>query len=61
MDIIVGKDEDMEKSDTDCGFLDEEFNSFMAVESLNVSIAAGVLLQHLTGTKCCNNGHNEEK
>lgn len=28
----------------------EEFRSFLAVESLNVSVAAGVLLNHLVGT-----------
>ncbi|CAN6541041.1 unnamed protein product [Malus baccata var. baccata] len=33
----------------------EEFRSFLAVESLNVSVAAGVLLHHLTG-----NNNNED-
>ncbi|KAL3532533.1 hypothetical protein ACH5RR_006054 [Cinchona calisaya] len=61
MDVIAGEDEDMERSEMDHGFPGEEFKSFMAVESLNVSVAAGVLLHHLTGSKCSNNSPNKEK
>lgn len=39
--------EEVEKIDLRCS--GEEFRSFMAVESLNVSVAAGVLLYHLVG------------
>lgn len=41
VDIIVGEDEDDHSSSG------QNFRSFMAVESLNVSVAAGVLLHHL--------------
>lgn len=63
VDAIAAEDEEMERPDIDCGLPGEEFRSFMAVESLNVSVAAGVLLHHLTGTgsKCSNNGPEEKK
>ncbi|XP_057768418.1 uncharacterized protein LOC130988552 [Salvia miltiorrhiza] len=35
----------------------QEFTSFLAVESLNVSVAAGVLLNHLTGSGYDRAGH----
>ncbi|RWR73529.1 tRNA/rRNA methyltransferase [Cinnamomum micranthum f. kanehirae] len=38
-----------EVGDNGSKFSGEEFQSFMAVESLNVSVAAGVLLYHLVG------------
>lgn len=38
----------------------EQFQSFMAVESLNVSVAAGVLLHHLVGHQVSNNSHIED-
>jgi 21S rRNA (GM2251-2'-O)-methyltransferase len=49
--IIGGEDEDAESVEMDHGFPGQEFRSFLAVESLNVSVAAGVLLHHLTGSK----------
>lgn len=42
--------EDGESVGTDHGFSSEEYRSFLAVESLNVSVAAGVLLHHLIGS-----------
>ncbi|KAG6718553.1 hypothetical protein I3842_04G156800 [Carya illinoinensis] len=41
---------DLETAETVSGCSGEEFRSFLAVESLNVSVAAGVLLHHLIGT-----------
>ncbi|KAL0337349.1 UNVERIFIED_CONTAM: rRNA methyltransferase 1, mitochondrial [Sesamum calycinum] len=38
----------------------QEFRSFLAVESLNVSVAAGVLLNHLIGSNYSDSGHIEE-
>lgn len=48
VDIIAGQDEDAESDNSISG---QNFRSFMAVESLNVSVAAGVLLHHLIGSK----------
>ncbi|KAH0677642.1 hypothetical protein KY285_025443 [Solanum tuberosum] len=48
LDIIAAEDEDAE---SDNSILGQNFRSFMAVESLNVSVAAGVLLHHLIGSK----------
>lgn len=49
VDIIAGgQDEDAE---SDTSISGDNFRSFMAVESLNVSVAAGVLLHHLIGIK----------
>ncbi|CAN4096684.1 unnamed protein product [Withania somnifera] len=48
VDIIAGQDEDTESNSSISG---QNFRSFMAVESLNVSVAAGVLLHHLIGIK----------
>lgn len=48
VDIIAGEDEDAESDNSISG---QNFRSFMAVESLNVSVAAGVLLHHLIGSK----------
>ncbi|KAL0345174.1 UNVERIFIED_CONTAM: rRNA methyltransferase 1, mitochondrial [Sesamum radiatum] len=38
----------------------QEFRSFLAVESLNVSVAAGVLLNHLIGSNYSDSGRIEE-
>lgn len=49
--------EDIDGRDDRCS--DEEFRSFMAVESLNVSVAAGVLLYHLVGNSKCSLGDKQ--
>lgn len=46
--------EDAETAEMDQRGSGEEFQSFMAVESLNVSVAAGVLLHHLVGSNKSN-------
>lgn len=46
VDLMAKGDEDGENAES----LGQEFTSFLAVESLNVSVAAGVLLNHLTGS-----------
>ncbi|WCJ42572.1 rRNA methyltransferase 1 mitochondrial [Euphorbia peplus] len=52
MDVTVGENGDgFESKEANIERTSEEFRSFMAVESLNVSVAAGVLLHHLIGTK----------
>ncbi|XWS17334.1 hypothetical protein CRYUN_Cryun33cG0058500 [Craigia yunnanensis] len=48
VDIAAREVDDMEPTEVDSGCSGEEFRSFLAVESLNVSVAAGVLLHHLT-------------
>ncbi|KAJ8750859.1 hypothetical protein K2173_016040 [Erythroxylum novogranatense] len=48
----VGDDGEAEGENPACS--GEEFHSFLAVESLNVSVAAGVLIHHLLG-----NNHND--
>ncbi|KAK9102304.1 hypothetical protein Sjap_019558 [Stephania japonica] len=48
--LTAGNPEGEETNKVDAGCSGEEFRSFLAVESLNVSVAAGVLLHHLTGT-----------
>uniref|UniRef100_A0A2P2IJQ6 rRNA methyltransferase 1, mitochondrial n=1 Tax=Rhizophora mucronata TaxID=61149 RepID=A0A2P2IJQ6_RHIMU len=48
-DIIVGEADDFEAQEKSSARLSEDFRSFLAVESLNVSVAAGVLLHHLIG------------
>ncbi|KAF8407103.1 hypothetical protein HHK36_006228 [Tetracentron sinense] len=55
VDISSGGVEDVEPVEVDRGCSGEEFRSFLAVESLNVSVAAGVLLHHLVGNN--NNCH----
>lgn len=50
-DVIAGESEQVETADGNSGCSAEEFQSFLAVESLNVSVAAGVLLHHLIGYK----------
>ncbi|KNA12979.1 hypothetical protein SOVF_120980 [Spinacia oleracea] len=49
----TGVEDDVE-ADIENKLSGEEFQSFMAVESLNVSVAAGVLLHHLIGDNCSN-------
>ncbi|KAI5662750.1 hypothetical protein M9H77_22073 [Catharanthus roseus] len=61
LSLISGEDEDVESDEVvGPGFPDQEFRSFLAVESLNVSVAAGVLLHHLTGSKYSNSGPSTE-
>ncbi|KAG6421026.1 hypothetical protein SASPL_117575 [Salvia splendens] len=45
VDLMPTGDEDVENAESP-----QELTSFLAVESLNVSVAAGVLLNHLTGS-----------
>ncbi|XP_061994181.1 uncharacterized protein LOC133712116 [Rosa rugosa] len=48
-DVAAGGFDDSESVEVNHGCSAEEFQSFLAVESLNVSVAAGVLLHHLVG------------
>ncbi|KAM5547560.1 putative tRNA/rRNA methyltransferase slr0955 [Rosa sericea] len=48
-DVTGGGFDDSEPVEVNHGYSAEEFRSFLAVESLNVSVAAGVLLHHLVG------------
>ncbi|XP_026421209.1 uncharacterized protein LOC113317286 [Papaver somniferum] len=48
-DISAADAEDENTEQVDRASSGEEFRSFLAVESLNVSVAAGVLLHHLVG------------
>lgn len=50
VDVTMEKDNDTETTQSTNGCSGEEFRSFMAVESLNVSVAAGVLVHHLIGS-----------
>ncbi|XAR53389.1 23S rRNA (guanosine(2251)-2'-O)-methyltransferase [Bertholletia excelsa] len=60
VDISTGL-EDREDAATDHGCSGGEFRSFMAVESLNVSVAAGVLLHHLIGINYDNYQSGDEE
>ncbi|KAK1377656.1 tRNA/rRNA methyltransferase, SpoU [Heracleum sosnowskyi] len=51
VDVSAGVEDDDETSESNQKCSAEEFRSFLAVESLNVSVAAGVLLHHLIGSK----------
>lgn len=51
VDVSAGVEDDAETLVTNPNCSGEEFRSFLAVESLNVSVAAGVLLHHLIGSK----------
>ncbi|KAL6006068.1 hypothetical protein ACLOJK_040113 [Asimina triloba] len=51
--------EEIRVTETDGSCSTEEFRSFMAVESLNVSVAAGVLLYHLVGNSKCSTGDKQ--
>ncbi|PRQ46708.1 putative 23S rRNA (guanosine(2251)-2'-O)-methyltransferase [Rosa chinensis] len=48
-DVAAAGFDDSESVEVNHGCSAEEFQSFLAVESLNVSVAAGVLLHHLVG------------
>ncbi|CAK9172723.1 unnamed protein product [Ilex paraguariensis] len=61
MDVTGGQDEKVKTAEMDYSCSLQEFQSFMAVESLNVSVAAGVLLHHLIGSTYDNDGHSQEK
>lgn len=50
VDVSAGVEDDDETSESNQKCSAEEFRSFLAVESLNVSVAAGVLLHHLIGS-----------
>ncbi|KAF5748540.1 hypothetical protein HS088_TW04G00495 [Tripterygium wilfordii] len=49
VDVTVGEVDDIEPAEESVGCTGNEFRAFMAVESLNVSVAAGVLLHHFIG------------
>ncbi|KAJ4840010.1 hypothetical protein Tsubulata_035113 [Turnera subulata] len=51
VDVTVGGTDDVDAQETNPDWSSREFQSFLAVESLNVSVAAGVLLHHFTGSK----------
>ncbi|KAM6557730.1 hypothetical protein CsatB_004749 [Cannabis sativa] len=52
VDLIPGQDEQLETADNSVGgSANADFRSFLAVESLNVSVAAGVLIHHLIGNE----------
>lgn len=53
VDLVVTGNEDMDNVESP----GQEFRSFLAVESLNVSVAAGVLLNHLIGSNYDKSGH----
>lgn len=53
--VSAGEIEDTDTSEMDSRCSVEDFKSFLAVESLNVSVAAGVLLHHLVGNNYDNN------
>lgn len=50
VDVTRRGNDDLESEETNLEHSSEEFRSFLAVESLNVSVAAGVLLHHLIGS-----------
>ncbi|KAL9252979.1 rRNA methyltransferase 1, mitochondrial-like protein [Drosera capensis] len=54
VDVTAGRVGDAEDMDSDHHISGEDFRSFLAVESLNVSVAAGVFLNHLTGSRSDN-------
>ncbi|KAK7319944.1 hypothetical protein RJT34_04673 [Clitoria ternatea] len=60
LDSITGESEG-ESSDLNCESSGKEFLSFLAVESLNVSVAAGVLLHHLIGKKLVDSLPEDQK
>lgn len=55
VDLMAKGDENGENVES----LGQEFTSFLAVESLNVSVAAGVLLNHLTGSSSDGADHRD--
>lgn len=48
-DMVPDGEEDVETDEKSSGSSAADFRSFLAVESLNVSVAAGILLHHLIG------------
>ncbi|XP_057998555.1 uncharacterized protein LOC110655092 isoform X2 [Hevea brasiliensis] len=50
VDVTLGGNDGLEPEETNLERSSEEYRSFLAVESLNVSVAAGVLLHHLIGS-----------
>ncbi|EEF48170.1 rRNA methylase, putative [Ricinus communis] len=50
MDVTMGGNDVVESEEINLQHSSEGFRSFLAVESLNVSVAAGVLLHHLIGS-----------
>lgn len=50
VDVSAGVEDDDETPESNQKCSAKEFRSFLAVESLNVSVAAGVLLHHLIGS-----------
>jgi 21S rRNA (GM2251-2'-O)-methyltransferase len=61
LDFSTGGVNDTETAETNSGCSGEEFRSFLAVESLNVSVAAGVLLHHLIGNNYKSECHIGDK
>jgi len=61
LDLSTGGVNDTDTAETNSGCSGEEFRSFLAVESLNVSVAAGVLLHHLIGNNYKNEFHIGDK
>ncbi|KAM1173709.1 hypothetical protein FF1_026365 [Malus domestica] len=57
VEITAGGVDDTETVEGNHACSAEEFRSLLAVESLNVSVAAGVLLHHLTGNNNNENVH----
>lgn len=51
VDVSAVVEDDAETLGSNHNCLAEEFRSFLAVESLNVSVAAGVLVHHLIGSR----------
>ncbi|KAL9662859.1 hypothetical protein QQ045_027694 [Rhodiola kirilowii] len=60
VDVIAERDEDADRDGHDSSS-PEDFRSFLAVESLNVSVAAGVMLHHLIGNCNMDNSSVEEQ
>ncbi|KAL0426967.1 UNVERIFIED_CONTAM: rRNA methyltransferase 1, mitochondrial [Sesamum latifolium] len=56
VNFVTTGDEDVDTAEN----AGQEFKSFLAVESLNVSVAAGVLLNHLIGSNYSDSGRIEE-
>lgn len=58
IDVSARVEDDVEPVEMNHNCSSEEFRSFLAVESLNVSVAAGVLLHHLIGSNHNFNGNS---
>ncbi|KMT03207.1 hypothetical protein BVRB_8g197560 [Beta vulgaris subsp. vulgaris] len=57
VDLSLTRAEDEVEAEVEDQSSSEEFHSFMAVESLNVSVAAGVLLHHFIGNNYTSSDH----